>query len=211
MGGENNSKGLGMLPKTERPSDQQPPEPAEWLDLLLAAGVMKNLPRSGWRQAGITDCESVADHSFRVIVIALLLGELVEGIDRDKLLRMAVLHELPESKLTDLPLSAVRLLGRDAKYRAEDQAWDDLLPAGGRLDEWQALWREFEVGRTPEARLTRAADRLELLLQAYEYERSGRRNLDEFWETDALEQSEFEPVRTLTGELLRRRELLKSR
>ena len=200
-----------MLPKTEQAKDRSTPEPSAWLDLLLAAGVMKNLPRSGWRQVGITDSESVADHSFRVIVIALLLGELIEGIDRGKLLRMAVLHELPESRLTDLPLSAVNLLGRDAKYRAEDHAWDDLLPADGRLDEWQMLWREFEAGRSPEAKLTRAADRLELLVQAYEYERSGRRNLDEFWETKELEQSEFGPVRALTGELLRRRGRLRTR
>ncbi|MBN1317409.1 MAG: HD domain-containing protein, partial [Anaerolineales bacterium] len=44
------------------------------LDLLLFAGRLKNLPRTGWRLVGIKDCESVADHTYRVILISMLLG-----------------------------------------------------------------------------------------------------------------------------------------
>jgi len=180
----------------------------KFIDFLLAAGAMKNLPRTGWRLAGIKDCESVADHSFRVALIALVLGELVEGVDRDKLLRMALLHELPESIVTDLPLAAVRVIGREVKQRAEREAWTQLLPPGRQLDEWRALWNEFEAGESLEAKLTRAADKLEMLLQAYEYERVGYRDLDSFWEEGSLQDYGFEPVRAILAELERRRTAL---
>ena len=178
------------------------------VDLLLSAGAMKNLPRTGWRLAGIKDCESVADHSFRVVVIALLLGDLIKGVDGDRLLRMAVLHDLPESVVTDLPLRAVQAMGRDAKRRAEQNAWAGLLPADQMLDQWRGLWEEFEEGVTLEARLARAADKLEMLLQAYEYERTGFRNLDDFWEGDPLGDHGDGLIGAVEAELRRRRQEL---
>ncbi len=178
------------------------------VDLLLSAGAMKNLPRTGWRLAGIKDCESVADHSFRAALIALLLGDLIEGVDRDRLLRMAVLHDLPEATVTDLPLRAVQSMGRDVKRKAEQDAWTRLLPEGGVLDEWRALWEEFEGGLTVEARLVRVADKLEMLLQAYEYERTGFRDLDDFWDGELWQDQDHELVQAIGDELRRRRQEL---
>ena len=191
--------GEAIAPEAERSGT------GDLVDFLLAAGAMKNLPRTGWRLVGIKDCESVADHSFRVVLIALLLAELVEDIDRDKLLRMALLHDVPESLVTDLPLKVVQVVGRDVKQRAERDAWAHLLPPGPFLNEWSALWEEFEAGRTREAKLARIADKLEMLLQAYEYERTGYRNLDDFWGDGNLEDYGFEPIQAILAELLHRR------
>ncbi len=181
------------------------PSIGAWVDLLLATGRMKNLPRTGWRLVGIKACESVADHSFRVVLIALLLGELVEGVDRDKLLRMAVLHDLPESVVTDLPRAAVEVLGRAAKRQAERDAWDRLLPAGQICQSWRDLWEEFEAGRTIEAKLARIADKLEMVLQAYEYERAGYRDLETFWGDENFQDYGLKPVEEILQELVRRR------
>ncbi len=178
---------------------------ASLVNLLLSAGAMKNLPRTGWLLTGIKDCESVADHSFRVVVISLLLGDLIEGVDRDRLLRMAVLHDLPESIATDLPLRAVQAMGRDAKRQAERRAWGELLPHNQVLDDWRAVWDEFQEGITLEARLARAADKLEMLLQAYEYERTGFRGLDDFWDSDFLQDPGCELIQDIAAELERRR------
>jgi putative hydrolase of HD superfamily len=181
------------------------------VSFLLSAGAMKKLPRTGWLLAGIKDCESVADHSFRVVVIALLLGDLIDGVDRDRLLRMAVLHDLPESIVTDLPLRAVQAMGRDAKRQAERSAWGGLLPANQVLDDWRAVWDEFEEGVTLEARLARVADKLEMLLQAYEYERTGFRNLDDFWDGELLQDHGYELIQAIGTELKRRRHELGKR
>lgn len=182
-----------------------------FVDFLLTAGALKRLPRAGWRLAGIMDCESVADHTFRVALIALVLGELVEGVDRFKLLQMAVLHDLPECVLTDLPSTAVQAIGRQAKQRAERGAWLQMLPACQQAGEWSALWEEFEAGQSVEAKLARAADKLDMLLQAYEYERAGFVDLESFWGEGALQDHGLEPVRLMLAELRRRRGELESR
>jgi putative hydrolase of HD superfamily len=176
--------------------------------LLLLAGALKSLPRTGWRLAGIKDCESVAEHSYRVALLALILSELVEGVDRAKMVQMALLHDLPESLVTDLPRTAVELIGRDAKRQAERDAWAELMPVDPPLESWRALWEEFEAEETSEAKLIRAADRLEMLFQAYEYERSGYANLESFWQDEGLAGSEFESVRSLFAEVKRMRAAL---
>ncbi len=181
------------------------------VDLLLSAGSLKNLPRTGWRLAGIRECESVADHSYRVALIALLLSDLNHGLDRDRMLRMALLHDLPESIVTDLPSQAVDLIGRATKRRAEQDAWVRLLPAGSVLDEWRASWDEYENGVTAEAKLVRAADKLELLLQAYEYERAGSRNLNDFWDGEYWQDSDADVLRAIAAELRQRRKHLDDR
>ncbi len=180
----------------------------ECVNLLLTVGALKRLPRTGWRLAGIENCESVADHSFRVAIVALLLGDLVPGVNRERLLRMALVHELPESLITDLPWSSVNHLGKEAKQQAERSAFRALATAGTPADDWRALWEEFEAGHTAEARLARAADRLELLLQAYEYERTGYRDLDSFWRLGDRDHQGFEVVGRLFEELAHRRSAL---
>jgi putative hydrolase of HD superfamily len=176
--------------------------------LLLLAGALKNLPRTGWLLAGIKDCESVAEHSYRVTLVALILSELVQGVNRDKLLQMALLHDLPESLVTDLPRATVQLVGRDAKQRAERDAWATLVPLDPPLESWRSLWEEFEAGQSAEAKLVRAADRLEMLFQAFEYEQTGYANLTSFWEDASLADSEFEGVRALFAEVKRLRSAL---
>lgn len=187
-------------------SDQEHGGTVGWLvDLMLQAGTLKNLPRTGWRLAGIKGCESVADHSFRVVFIALLLADLVPTVNRERLLRMAILHDLPESLLTDLPLAAVQLLGREAKRQAEADAWDVILPPSLPELDWRRVWEEFEAGETLEARLARAADKLDMVLQAYEYQRAGYKDLDSFWPVPELEAHSVALVQQLYAELERRR------
>jgi len=124
---------------------------------------------------------------------------------------MALLHDLPESVVTDLPSKAVDLIGRATKRRAERDAWDRLLPAGSVLDEWRASWDEYENGVSAEARLVRAADKLELLLQAFEYERAGARNLNDFWDGEDWQDSDADVLRAIATELRRRRKQLDDR
>ena len=174
-------------------------------DFLLSAGALKRLPRTGWKLAGIANCESVADHCYRVVLLAMMLAEMVEGVDGEKLLRMAILHDLPESVVTDLPRATVEIIGREEKRRVEREAWTRLLPPGRTLENWRALWDEYQAGETLEARLVRAADRLEMLFQAYEYQRTGYRDLDDFWREEDIEDHGFKAVRALVEELKRRR------
>jgi len=162
------------------------------LSLLNHANDLKRLPRTGWLLAGVADPESVAEHSFSTAVLALFLAEsinrtldqegLVAPLDVGRVLRLALLHDLAESILTDLPRRSAILLGDDVKHGAEARAMTEILsglPGGGGYVE---LWGEYDAASTPEARVVKDADKLEMVHQALRYARRGHVNLDEFWQ-----------------------------
>ncbi len=155
------------------------------LQLLLDAQRLKRTPRTGWVTRGVPDAESVADHSFGVAFVALMLGEMLERpLDKTKLLTIALLHDLPESVIGDLPTPAAVHFPPDAKRKAEMSTLNELL---GKLpphcaERWRSWWQEFEDGTSIEGQIVRDADRLDMLIQAYVYERTtGNRCLGEFW------------------------------
>ncbi|ABY35092.1 MAG TPA: HD domain-containing protein [Chloroflexus aurantiacus] len=163
--------------------------------------ALKLLPRTGWLQRGVRDVESVAEHSFGVAVLCLLIGDQIADIDRGRLLAIALLHDLAESLLSDLPASATRLLGKEAKRQAERDGLAALIGHLSRSDEYLTLWDEYVDGTSREARLVKAVDRLELMAQALAYERSGVRGLDSFWPLDDEWATEFPPVAALAAHL----------
>lgn len=155
------------------------------LDLLFEASRLKRIPRLGWLVRGIgpADAESVAEHTYGTASTALFLSELVEQpVDRGRLLAICLLHDLPETKTSDLIPSAVRYLTPEVKRAAEQSAMLDIVNHSDRHRELLQLWQEFDEASSVEARLARDADKIEMLIQASEYERSGWRGLDEFWE-----------------------------
>ncbi|MGD9101100.1 MAG: HD domain-containing protein, partial [Anaerolineae bacterium] len=90
------------------------------LDLFLHANRLKVTPRGGWVIRGLTDVESVAGHSFGVGFVALILSELIqEAVDREKVLTIALIHDLAESVITDIPAPAIRFFPLGAKHEAE--------------------------------------------------------------------------------------------
>ena len=152
------------------------------VDLLLETASLKRLPRSGWLLRGVPQAESVAGHSFGVAFVALILADLEGGLDLAKVLSMALLHDLAEVRLTDLPASATHLLPDGLKSQAEAQALTDLLTPLPHSHRWLALWQEFEDRSSAEGRLVRDADKLEMMVQCLRYEQAGSRGLDEFWQ-----------------------------
>ncbi len=161
------------------------------VDLLMETATLKRMPRTGWGMRGVPHVESVAEHSFGAAFVAMALATVLgEGlVDMEKVLIIALLHDLAEVRLTDLPTSAIRLLPKTVKGQAEARAIGELLsplPSGGQM---AALWQEFEEGSSPEGRLVRDADKLEMMVQCLRYEQAGSRGLDEFWQ--AMDQREW--------------------
>jgi putative hydrolase of HD superfamily len=96
---------------------------------------------------------------------------------------MALLHDLSEARTGDLP-STIKpyFLGDTLKQADEQVARDILQPLGESGANYLTLWHEYEQRSSLEARLVKAADKLDLVLQAREYEKGGANNLGEFWE-----------------------------
>ena len=193
------------------------PTPKQIVDFLRALGALKDLPRVGWPLRGVRNAESVADHSYRVAVLAMVLADWIADngalLDAEKTMRMALLHDIPEAKTGDIPKPVSRRFPSGFKAKMEAEAADALLSPMGILGgRYRALLDEYEQGGTLESAVVHAADKLETLLQAYEYEASGSRRLEDFW-ANARELSDINNLpaaQKLFEELARRLEQLRS-
>ncbi|HEX4945967.1 MAG TPA: HD family hydrolase [Blastocatellia bacterium] len=148
---------------------------------------LKALPRTGWLLRAVRDVESVAEHLFGVAVVAMWLADAARArgheVNVEKVLRMALLHDLSEARTGDLPSTIKPYFPGDTLKHADEQAVQDILqPLGAIGASYLALWHEYEQRTSFEARLVKAADKLDLLLQAREYEKGGAKHLGEFWE-----------------------------
>jgi putative hydrolase of HD superfamily len=156
------------------------------LTVLIELQRLKRLERTGWNLRGLpSGTESVAAHSFGVGVTAMLLAdELVKKdlrIDVEKVIRMALLHDWSEVRVGDMPRTANEYFGVTARRKAELAAFSDIVsPLEGSL--YREIYESYENRDCLEARLVKASDVIDLLVQVLALERAGARGLDEFWE-----------------------------
>ncbi len=174
------------------------------LDLLLEIQILDKIPRSGYTLRGVADPESVTEHSWHVLFLVWTLGPRIEGLDVGRAVEIALVHDIAELRIGDLPRTANRYFPENAKKTAEMAAMQDVLaPLPERSIQ---LYQEYQEGTTPEARLVKACDKLQLMLKVAVYERWGTGALSEFWQNpDNFPDGGFEPVREVFQELLRRR------
>jgi len=151
---------------------------------------LKRVRRRGWIDRGVADPESSADHSWGVALLAWLLARERADLNAERVLLLALLHDLPEALAGDVtPFDDLRgpdgqiapdhlrgspdysAAAHQAKQAAEAAALDELiadLPSESAAT-IHSLWHEYEAGETPEARFVRQLDKLETLLQAEDY------------------------------------------
>lgn len=179
---------------------------------------MKAIPRSGWISHGVAlqDVESVADHSFSTCALALLLADLEVKrgvrVNVERVLRLAVLHDMPESLTFDISKEYLQYLGERGeaiKGELEHAAWKYIVEGLKDPDIRRAylrLQKEFDAEQTIESRLVHAADWLDILLQVIEYRRRGYPEslLAELWNgTDRkLRASKIPSVRKIRSSLV---------
>ena len=133
------------------------------LTFLRAAERLKTVMRSGWTSDG--QQESVAEHTWRLCLMAMLLYGHTPGMDLARLLKMCLIHDLGEAIGGDVPAPAQK-----AGESKSDQERSDLvqliapLPPALR-QEIIELWDEYEAARSPEAEIAKGLDKLETILQ----------------------------------------------
>jgi putative hydrolase of HD superfamily len=137
---------------------------------LEITGVLKRTPRTGWVDVGVYQPESVAGHTFRTAVFCMLYADM-EALDPLKLLRMALIHDLPEAIIGDLMPSQKTAETRENEENAMNQMLN-LLPTRQR-ENYLAVWNEYQEGKTREAKAVRQIEKIEMALQAKEYEKFG--------------------------------------
>ena len=187
------------------------------LSVLLELQRLKRLDRTGWVLRGLPPgAESVAAHSYGVALTAMMLADecAARGVEVDagRLLRIALLHDLQETRTGDMPRTVADYYGREARRAAERAAFDDVMRGAGarHAARYAELHEDYEARASLEARLVKAADVVDLLAQALAFERAGARGLAEFWEGAeerdfGLEGEPREVVREVVAALLAER------
>lgn len=156
------------------------------LNFMEEVGKLKTIPRSGWIIRGMKNPESIAEHCYRTTLLAMILADILNtqdiAVNVEKVMRLALLHDIAESQVGDIPYPAMRFIANEVKENAERAAILSLVEPFGALGQQYAdLWDEFENGTTLEGRLVRAADKLEMMIQVAEYEHVGYQSLGDFW------------------------------
>jgi putative nucleotidyltransferase with HDIG domain len=153
------------------------------LDFFQAVGKLKTIKRTGWINHKVPDPESVADHSFRVAFIAMILAPKL-GANVEKSIKMGLIHDIGEAKVGDV----LKFQGRAALSDAEEKLKKETtavkeITALIDGDEYFALFNEYVENKTKEAQLVKQIDKLERALQAYEYEKQTNIDLQDFFES----------------------------
>ena len=144
----------------------------KFADFALEAQKLKDEHRKGWKvKGGIKNPESVADHTYGLAMLSMLLSDY-KYLDAEKCLRMAVLHDLAEVIIGDL------LPGENNNKRNdEDKAMKKILKILPKnfSKRYLQIWEEFRIGRSKEAKLVHELDKLEMVAQALRYREQGIR------------------------------------
>ncbi len=175
------------------------------LDLFLELQRLDRIPRAGFVLRGVDDPESVTEHSWHVLFLVWTLGPKIDGIDVGRAMEIAIVHDLAEVRIGDLPMTCSRYFPEGAKNAAEEAAMAEILaPLPERA---LRLYDEYQRGASPEARLVKACDKLQLMLKVTVYESWGTGALAEFWNNPAnFPDGGFPLLRELFAELRARRD-----
>jgi len=164
--------------------------------LVDAIQALKNISRTGWMQHGLRIAESVAEHSFESALLALDLASAA-GMNAERAAVLALVHDVPEAIMGDMPKwSSERV------RRIDEEAMGEI-----KSDKIGELFREFEEGRSNEAKIARLCDLLATNIQARRYMKQGY-NMAEIEEktrreiAEMLEDDVFRPIRGRVLELM---------
>ena len=133
---------------------------------------LKTIKRSGWiHKSNITSPESVADHSYSMCMMSMILAEIM-NLDSGYIMKMVIIHDLAESMVGDhMPDN----ISSEEKHLLEDKAMKKIiskLPNSLRKN-YLRIWNEYNNNITVNAKFVHNMDKLEMALQAKEYEFEG--------------------------------------
>eukprot|EP00878_Enallax_costatus_P025791 GHUV01027621.1.p1 GENE.GHUV01027621.1~~GHUV01027621.1.p1 ORF type:complete len:218 (+),score=65.16 GHUV01027621.1:164-817(+) len=174
------------VPSSSSPSSTSPtimPTPAAAIDFLMLLQKLKTTKRTGWVRCNVQQPESIADHMYRMGLMSLLASDC--NVDGQRCIRMALVHDIAEAIVGDItPHCNVS----DAdKFKLEADAVQEIKkmlgPSTYAATEVEILWHEYEQQSTPESHLVKDFDKLEMIIQAHEYEQAQGQQLQQFFDS----------------------------
>lgn len=140
-----------------------PAEIAAVLEFIAASERLKDTERSAWTSTGRRD--TVASHSWRLGLMAIAFQRQLPGLDLGRLLTLCVVHDLGEALHGDIPAPTQSTgVDKNLAERADLVEFLAPLPAAEQAA-FVAAWDEYEAAVTPEAKVAKALDKLETIIQ----------------------------------------------
>ena len=133
------------------------------VNLLFEVGMLKKTPRSGFQFLG-SGCESVAEHTLSTLFIGYTLCKLESDVDELKVLKICLVHDLPEARTGDMNYVNKKYVTVD-----EEKVVRELAEPLFFGDEIRSSISEFNEKKTKESLIAHDADQLSLILQLKEY------------------------------------------
>jgi putative hydrolase of HD superfamily len=164
-------------------------------DFLFEVGMLKKTPRSGFQFLG-SGCESVAEHVLRTLFIGYVLCKMEPEADELKVLRLCLMHDLPEARTGDMNYVNKKYVTVDEKKAVRELA--EPLFFGGEIEEGID---EFNRRQTRESLIAHDADQLSLILQLKECDDLGNKYSRE-WMRFAERRLATENARKLAASIL---------
>ncbi len=137
------------------------------IEFLYEIGTLRFSPRQ-WKRFLNADFANLAEHHFRVIWLALIIAKY-EKVDQNKVLKMALVHDIPESRTGDVDYLSRQYVERNEALGLKDMLADTVLEKGELYD----LWHEYETLASPEAKVVKDADNLDVDFELNEQEARG--------------------------------------
>ena len=174
----------GTTPSASQMSDPSPA--ARAIDFLHLTQSLKTTPRTGWVNHGVANPESIADHMYRMSLMAMIASKEMPELDQNKCIKLALIHDLAEAIVGDItPNDPVT---KEEKQKLESDAMKKIRTMLGDAlggEEIEQLWHEYEGGLSLESKLLKDLDKLEMIQQAGEYEKAQGKDLSDFFNSTA--------------------------
>lgn len=136
------------------------------IEFLFELGSLRHIQR-GWRQHLATNCANDLEHTIRVAWLAMILARK-EGIkNEEKILKMALVHDISETRTSDHSYIQKVYVDADERRAAED------LFNETSVSDLQETLAEYEKRESPEAKVVKDADNLDVDLELKELEERG--------------------------------------
>jgi putative hydrolase of HD superfamily len=137
------------------------------IQFLYEMGSLRYIPRM-WHRYSNTDFANITEHHFRVAWIALMIAAHEKNVDTGKMVKMALVHDIAESRHGD-----VDDISRQYVERKEELAINDVLGDTALKDEFLKLWQEYEKRESIESKIVKDADNIDVDLELAEQKAKG--------------------------------------
>ncbi len=154
------------------------------LDFFENSINLKKIQRQGWMdKLSITNPESVSDHSYSMAIMCMVISDM-QNLNSEKILKMALLHDLAESQIGDFTPDQI---DKEKKKKIENIAFEKItkcLPKQIKIN-YLEIWKDYQENISEESKIVHQIDKLEMVLQAKRYQKEGydKETLQQFFDS----------------------------